>query len=61
MKHMSNFIINSADKVREKIYLVQSLIAIQDAHKMMKAPKKKEARVTLRPNPLDTNYAQLRI
>jgi len=38
MQKMYNFIIDQEDKLRDKLYLVSSLIAIQEAHHLMKKP-----------------------
>jgi len=39
MKHMSNFIINTHEKLKEKLELIQNLIDIKIAHKILN-PKK---------------------
>lgn len=62
MQKMSNFVIDTLDKMRDKFYLVQNLIAIQDAHQMMKKDEKPKSKVqTTLPNPIDKNFAQLNI
>lgn len=54
---MSNFIIDTNEKVKEKLDLIQNLIDIKIAHKIMnpKKPEGKKAAI----NPADENYTKL--
>ena len=64
MQKMINFKINTVDLVREKMYLVNNLINIQDTYEMMKTAKKNSAMAlpkAMRPNPADENFARLQI
>ena len=63
MQKMINFIIDTPDKVRDKLYLVNNLITIQETYDMMKTKKKVTAEKpkAMLPNPLDENFAKLGI
>jgi poly [ADP-ribose] polymerase len=58
MKHMSQFIINTSEKLKEKMDLIQNLSDIKIAHKMIKK-EKKDVTKRLTVNPYDSNYSQL--
>lgn len=63
---MSNFVINTADKLKEKLDLIQNLIDIQVAHDILKGKKpvnsaKDSAKKVSIPNPIDTNFEQLKV
>jgi poly [ADP-ribose] polymerase len=65
---MNLFIIDTAEKLKQKLDLIQNLIDIQVAHDLIKdkpsAGKKiakKEDTVKKLPNPLDTNFLNLKI
>ena len=66
MQKMQLFIINTAEKVKEKLDLIQNLIDIQFAHELIKGKASKQApakslpdknQVVSVPNPLDSNFA----
>ena len=54
MKHMSNFTINSHERLKEKLDLISNLLDIKVTHKIMnpKVPKQKV-------NPMDEHYDKL--
>jgi hypothetical protein len=54
---MSNFIIDSQEKVKDKLDLIQNLTDIKIAHKMLNPKKPKEKK--LKVNPYDENYEKL--
>ena len=56
MKHMSNFVIKTHESLKQKLDLIQNLIDIKIAHKIVnpKAPKKSTK------NPLDEKYEALK-
>ncbi|TNV79748.1 hypothetical protein FGO68_gene2208 [Halteria grandinella] len=56
MKHMSNFTIKNLDMVKQKLDLIQNLIDIKIAHKIIKQGRKAKGPKV---NPLDEKYAQL--
>jgi poly [ADP-ribose] polymerase len=57
MKHMSNFTIKTLEMLKEKIDLIQNLLDIKIAHKIVKA--KKEGKKKEETNPLDDKYDAL--
>ena len=64
MQKMINFKIDTVDKVRDKMYLVNNLINIQDTYEMLKSGKKDKVNPkpqAKRPNPIDENFAKLAI
>lgn len=70
MKSMSMFIINSTEKLKEKMELIQNLIDIQVAHDIIKdkhtqvpafTASTKVDKVELKPSPLDGNFSSLKI
>lgn len=62
MQKMINFKIDTVDKVRDKMYLVNNLINIQETYDMLKRKKPKSEKIkSLRPNPIDENFAKLDI
>lgn len=63
MQKMINFLIDTDDKLKDKMDLLRNLIAIQEALEMMKdgsKPKKILTKLDLKPNPLDNNFDQLK-
>lgn len=63
---MSNFVIDSEVRLREKLDLISNLLDIKVAveagakKSTRQASSAKKAAVTLEPNPTDTNYAALK-
>lgn len=57
MKHMSNFIIKSHESLKQKLDLIQNLIDIKIAHKIMNPKAAKKAKNAK--NPLDEKYDAL--
>ena len=66
-KKMSAFVINTAEKLQEKLDLIQNLIDIQVAHDILKGKKpssntsKDTSKKVSIPNPIDTNFEQLKV
>ena len=60
MKKMINFLIDTNDKVKEKLDLIQNLVDIQVACDIAKEPAKKTKVGALAVNPIDINYEQLK-
>jgi len=70
MKKMALFIINSMEQVREKYDLIKNLLEIQVAQNILNnagisrsssvQSKQAKKQITYVPNPLDTNYMQLK-
>jgi poly [ADP-ribose] polymerase len=60
MKKMINFLIDTNDKVKEKLDLIQNLVDIQVACDIAKEPAKKTNLGDLAVNPIDINYEQLK-
>jgi len=68
MQKMSLFIIDTAEKLKQKLDLIQNLIDIQVAHDLIKDKPsvskknaKKEEKIKKLPNPLDSNFLNLKI
>lgn len=62
MQKMINFLIDTEDKLKEKMDLINNLKTIQDALEMLKTgekPKPALKQVDLKPNPIDENYKLL--
>lgn len=56
MQKMSNFIINTHEKLKEKLELISNLSDIQVAHKIINKERNKKLKV----NPMDENYEKLK-
>lgn len=59
MKKMSNFIINTKEMLQQKIDLIQNLIDIKIATKIIKGKKAEEKKKAAAVNPLDEKYDAL--
>lgn len=59
MKHMSNFIINTLEKLKEKLDLIQNLVDINIAKNIVAERRKKQPQKKLATNPLDEKYEAL--
>lgn len=55
---MSNFVINSTEKLKEKLELITNLVDINTAF-AQKSTKLSKSSSNLKPNPTDTNYESL--
>lgn len=59
MQHMSQFTINTVDKLKEKMDLIQNLTDIKIAHKMLNPKKDLPKKGGKQMNPMDENYEKL--
>lgn len=63
-QHMSNFVINTEERLKEKIDMISNLIDIKQVFSRKKNSKnkreKKASTKNLEPNPIDTNYESLK-